>query len=69
MTKDILSLGLAAKVLCIWLIAIGNCITQAFKFGVYVAIPICLTAFVVFRPDNLKAIIDNVRVLGWMISI
>ncbi|KAL4528792.1 hypothetical protein Ndes2526B_g07110 [Nannochloris sp. 'desiccata'] len=32
---------------------------EAFKFALYLGIPIGLTAFVVFRPDNLQAIIQN----------
>jgi hypothetical protein len=33
---------------------------QIFKFAVYLGVPISLTAFVAFRPDNLQAIIQNV---------
>lgn len=33
---------------------------QVFKFAVYLGIPIALTAFVVYRTDNLQQIIENV---------
>lgn len=32
---------------------------EAFKFALYVGIPIGLTAFVVFRSENLQTIIEN----------
>ena len=37
---------------------------QIFKFAVYLGVPIALTAFVAFSPDNLQAIIQNVGD-GW----
>jgi hypothetical protein len=35
-------------------------VVQAFKFSLYLAVPICLTAFVVYTPENLQAIIKKV---------
>ena len=37
---------------------------QAFKFAVYVGVPIALTAFVVYNPDNLQALIAKVTPLS-----
>lgn len=33
---------------------------QVFKFAVYLSVPIALTYFVVYNPENLKAVIEHV---------
>lgn len=35
---------------------------QVFKFSLYVSVPIALTYFVVYRPENLQTVIENVSV-------
>ena len=52
------------------LIALGEdvtrCCSQAAKFALYVAVPIVLTGYFVFNPDNLQAIIRSVSRAAWL---
>ncbi len=45
-----------------WLTLDAFSCLQVFKFGMYVSIPVLMTSLVVFRPDTLRAIIQNVCV-------